>query len=120
MAGDWRAEMKRHMIDVLVRTGAPVRDDPSIYGWQVYEWDEQWASRRKGTETRKQRVERVGIDYVATTYVESCWDEFMGTFYEGDTRVYGVDLHLVLLDGTRLHWRYSGSLSDLITAVLED
>lgn len=115
MAGDWRAEMKHHMIDVLVRMGSPVREDASIYGWEEYEWGEHG-----GTETRRAHVARVGIDYAATTYVESCWDEFMGTFYEGDTRVYGVDLHLVLLDGTRLHWRYSGSLSNLITAVLED
>lgn len=109
--------MKRHTIDVLVRNGSPVREDPSIYGWQIYEWDEH---RDKGIETRKQRIARVGIDYAATTYVESSWDEFMGSLHEGDTRVYGIDLDLVLLDGTRLHWRYSGSLSELITEVLKD
>ncbi|HEU0252830.1 MAG TPA: hypothetical protein VFR12_07325 [Pyrinomonadaceae bacterium] len=59
-----------------------------------------------------------GIDYDKTTYVESNWNEFMGTFYEGDTSVYGVDMNLVLNDGTVLRWRYAGSVSDLIQAVL--
>lgn len=119
MAGDWRAEMKRHIIDVLVRLGSPVRDDPSIYGWQVYEWEETRDSKRKGTETRKQRIERVGIDYAATTYVETSPPGALSQLEE-DARVCGVDLHLVLLDGTTYQWRYSGHLSDLITAVLED
>lgn len=116
MAGDWKTEMKRAMIDALIKLGSPVRDDPSIYGWQIYEWDEH---RGRGIETRSQRVARIGVDYAATSYQESCWDEFQGTFYEGDTRVYGVDLDLALLDGTRLKWRYAGNLSELMTEILK-
>lgn len=91
----------------LIDQGGPVSDRPSEFGWIATDHA-----------AKRQQVANVGIDFDATTYRESCWNEFMGTFYEGDTRVYGVDVDLVLLDGTRLCWRYAGSVSELITAVL--
>lgn len=117
MGDDWKAGFKQAMVKALVDGGQPVRDRPDIYGWQNYE---PAAMGRRGRHPLRIMIEQVGIDFDVTTYRESVWDEFMGTFYEGDTRVYGTDMDLVLLDGTRLHWRYAGTLSALISAVLAE
>lgn len=110
---DWKIGFKRAMIKALVDGGSPVRDDPSFYGWEDY--DHHWPPVRH---PKRIMIDRVGIDFDATTYRESVWAEFQGTFYEGDTRVYGVDLDLVLCNGKRLRWRYTGTVSKLLTAVL--
>jgi len=117
MAGDWKAGMKRAMIDALIKLGSPVAKDASFYGWIDYDWRAAVGNR---PHPKRLLIAEHGIDYAATTYEESYWDEFMGTFYEGDTRVYGVDLDLALLDGTRLKWRYAGNLSELMTEILRD
>ena len=103
---DWRAEFRIALIDEVVRSGTPVSSQPSYYGWMDHSYSE-----------KRDQVKATGIDYAATTWEESYWDEFMGTFYEGDTRVYGIDLKLVLKDGTEFHWRYSGSGGNLIMAL---
>lgn len=103
----WKMEFRRAMINALVEQGVAVCERPDRFNWCDHDW-----------QAKRATVASVGIDYVATVYRESCWNEFMGTFYDGDTRVYGVDLDLVLLDGSRLHWRYGGTLAELIAAVL--
>lgn len=106
----WKIEFRKAMINALVEQGCAVCGDRAdAFSWR----DTSWQAKRA-------MVASVGIDYTATKYQESYWYEFMGTFYEGDSRVYGVDLDLVLLDGTRLHWRYDRTLAELITAVLGD
>ena len=104
----WKAEFKRHLIDVLVKNGSKIDDNASSFGWQEYDLHGKY----------KSMITNHGIDYDKTTYTESSWSEFMGTFYEGDTSVYGVDMNLVLGNGTVLKWRYAGTVSELIQAVL--
>ena len=103
---DWRAEFRVALIDEVVRYGSPVSDTASYYGWMDYDWQD-----------KKKEALAVGINYEACTWEESSWDEFQGTFYEGDTRQYGIDLHLVLTNGTTLHWRYAGNAGALIIAL---
>lgn len=105
---EWKAEFKRHLIDVLVKEGSKIDDNASSFGWQEYDLHGKF----------KSMILNYGIDYNKTTYVESNWYEFVDTFYEGDSTVYGVDMNLVLNNGTVLKWRYAGTVSDLIQAVL--
>lgn len=116
---DWREGFKRALIDVVATHGYPVRDNESFYGWEEYPvgWDRETG---QGIWPKKDHIALVGIDYSACTYHESEWHEFMGTFYEGDTRVYGVDAWIVCLDGQRFHWRWKGTASELIQSVLMD
>jgi hypothetical protein len=112
MSANWRVGFKKALIDVLTCHGYKLKDDGyyRTYGWEDYQ----------GTEDMKKAMLTIGINYEATTWQESTWEEFMGTFYEGDTRVKGVDLRVVLKDKTEFDWRWSGSVSDLIQQVIAE
>ncbi len=110
MSEDWKAGFHRALIEAIVKNGSPHEPTKSPY----------WGSSLPDNWTNVMRVVgTVGIDYAATSApVEASWSQFMGTFYEGDDRVYGMDVELVLQDGTRHWWRYQGTASDLIQAVI--
>lgn len=105
---EWKARFKRAMIEAVVQNGMAVGPMPSIYNW----YDPDYVARRHAIDT-------VGIDYEATRIPEdSSWADFKGTFYEGDHISYGVDVHLVLNDGTTSTWRYTGSMGELLQEIL--
>ncbi len=103
---DWKTGFHRAMIDALISQASPLDDNPSFYGWIADNWEQTM-----------RRVRNIGIDYDRSTYEDSDWDEFQGTFYEGDTRKHGVDITLVLNDGSTARYRWSGQVGDLITQV---
>ena len=108
----WREEFHHALIWEIVRSGTPVHPDAdrlSPFSWMADDWQDQ-----------KRAVLDGDVDYEKTMYEKSSWDEFVDTFYEGDTRKYGVDLHIVMTDGTKYHWRYTGTVSDLILALTKD
>lgn len=111
---DWRAGFKRALIDVLVQNGQLLKSDPyqRTYGWADYS--------AQGQRTQKRIRNGADIDYEASTWEESSWEEFMGTFYEGDTRVKGIDLRLVLKTKEEFNWRWSGSVGELIQQVVNE
>lgn len=107
---DWRKGFHRAMVDTIVREGSPLKLNPAdrFYGWQAWNYGEI-----------HDHIARVGIDYEATKIpVESEWEEFKGTFYEGDLTVYGVDITLVLADGAAYPWRTSMRMAEFIVAVV--
>jgi len=103
---DWREGFKHALIWEVVKQGAPVSETPSYYGWIHHDW-----------QVIKSRALNGDVDYEATTIEESSWQEFQGTFYEGDEREYGVDVHLVMKSGESYHFRYIGSIGGLIMAL---
>lgn len=105
---DWRVGFKQALVDAIVQGGYPIRDRDTVYGWEDFEG-------RKG---KLRQIQEEGIDYVATTYDDSDWHEFMGTFYTGDTTVHGIDAEIVTSDGSRFRWRYKATMGELIQAVL--
>lgn len=109
MAKDWREGFKRALIDALIKEGSPLDPKPDAWGWIAPDWEEVIG-----------RVREVGIDYERSTWTESQWSEFMGTFYEGDTRKVGIDATIALKDGSTVAYRYSGTAGDLIVAVVAD
>lgn len=110
MTGDrqtWQEGFKKALIDVMVTRGYPVSDKANWFGWADYD------------SAKREYLALVGIDYESTGQPkESYWDEFMGTFYEGDTTVWGADAWIVALDGEVFHWRWSGRVVDLIQQVI--
>lgn len=118
IAGDaWKVGFTRALIDAIVREGMPVKDDKAAYSSM------SWEDWENATDIRRE-VQRVGVDYTKTTWTESSWDEFMGTFYQGDTRCHGVDAQVFLKSsrkgGRSYTFRWKGTTSDLILAVVRD
>lgn len=107
---DWRKGFHKAMVDTIFQEGSPLKIDPAtrFYGWQAWNFGEI-----------RDHVTRVGIDYEATSEpLESEWLEFKGTFYEGDPTTYGVDLTLILNDGTAYPWRSTMRMAEFIVAVI--
>jgi hypothetical protein len=101
---DWKAGFHKAMIDALIRNGTPINPEKaSFYGYIADDW-----------QGIVDRVKRVGVDYACSTYEDAEWHEFKGTFYEGDTRTVGVDVHLVLEDGSTADYRWEGNVGELM------
>ena len=112
-AADWKIGFKYAMIDALVKNSTPVDPNASAYG-NAYGWiSSHYDEIRQAINTGE-------IDYTKTTWEEVSWHEFMGTFYEGDTRKVGLDVHVVLKDGATYKLRYTGTVAELINDVVSD
>jgi hypothetical protein len=112
MSDDWKKGFHKALVDAIVRDGSP--HDPNRNAYWGTSLPNNW-------EDILRWVRDEGIDYEATKPpVHAEWYEFQGTLYEGDTRVVGLDLLLVLNDGTECWYRYRYSMSDLILAVVQD
>jgi len=109
MSEDWKAGFRKAMIDALVKNSTPVGKDASFYGYIDPNWQEVHRAITDGE-----------IDYDATSWEDVEWDQFMGTFYEGDTRKVGIDVNVVLTNGDTYKLRYEGTAGDLINAVVSD
>lgn len=112
MDSEVRREYERHLMAVVLRQGALVSPDESIYGWIDYErpWDGRPAHLTVCPPTGK-HVE------------EMTWHEFAGTFYEGDTGVHGVQVTGVncacgQLRNRKVRW--SATVSEVAEAVFEE
>lgn len=113
MSDNWRKGFHQAVIDTVIRLGSPRKSGKNwelLYGWADYD----------AYIERKAQIESVGIDYDKTTIEEADWDEFKGTFYEGDTRVYGIDVHVVLHDGTEFDWRYGRTIGRFLMELLKN
>jgi hypothetical protein len=115
MQPSWTTRFHRALVDAVVTNGTIVRTDVDKPPFGFYGWIDM------NQQKRSKMVADVGIDYQATTMPhESTWNEFKGTFYEGDTEVVGVDLDVVLKDATVVRYRWAATMSDLIQAVLHE
>ena len=107
---DWvKEEYERILTAAILKNGSLVRNEGNTY----YGW----------------------TDYEATTHISSCgaaktgrivedayWYEFMGTFYEGDETVHGMEVHGVTCNCGRITdrvYRWSESPGEAIRIVLE-
>ena len=108
-AADWREEYKKALRRTVIRRGTLIDQHASFYGWR------DWDDRHFGSQ-RDCHVEAVGDP------VEQTWDEFMGTFYEGDTTKHGVEIEISCTCGQMRgrHMRLDATVSDVIKWTLEE
>ena len=72
------------MMAAAIKHGTMVSRNPSFYGWSARPWSGDDASDCK-------HMEHCQFVPGSTSAVEEDdWNEFMGTFYEGDTTKHGV------------------------------
>lgn len=103
---DWKVEFKRALIDEIISSGSPVRDNPTSWGYLAPDWREI-----------RDRVASIGVDYAKTTHEESRWWDGADTFNDGYEKI-GIDAVVTLLDGSVVKFRYDGSASDLIMSLV--
>ena len=103
----WKSEFKRAFIDVVVSEGLPLRDGNTAWGYLARDW-----------ESKRERVATIGINYDASTWEESRWWDGADTFNDGYEKI-GIDASIVLIDGEVIKFRYDGTASDLIIAIVK-
>jgi hypothetical protein len=95
------------LLAAVLKHGVLVEKNPDIYSWMDLDW------------------KHVRVCQVTTTDkpVEDHWNEFMGSFYEGDTSVHGIVLNKVSCACGKLKnrsLRLQGSVSEIAEAVFEE
>lgn len=111
MTEDWRDGFRKSFLDMILREGNDM-DVSADYWWG---WYQQPESRRVG-----EAIIAEGVNYDESSWDDSEWQEFMGTFYTGDNRVYGIDARVVSNQGRVYHWRWRGTIAEAIESVLAD
>lgn len=106
----WEEEFKRRVVTFLVRKGSLVSAHASGYGWMEEDTGE------------KEHVLECGIDLQASTWKDSTWSEFLGTFAEPGSRdCRGLDAVVTckctLVEG--ITWRYDGTHGDMLRVITE-
>lgn len=107
MTPEQKAAFNRAVIDTLTAKGTPVTTGSAAYGWMATDYAEL-------------RMHMAGCrpDYEASTWEDTNWIEWMGTFQEDEWRQ-GIDLVLTckcgLVQGRA--WRYTGGYAELIRAI---
>jgi hypothetical protein len=114
MNDDWKAGYKLAVLSAFVRQAGAVRDG-SYYSSGNINYD-LTDEIRKHLQTCPPAFGKMAMP------VDSDWEEFMGTFYEGDTTVHGLDTYLYCECGKYKgeQIRLRGTFSELLTAILKD
>ena len=107
----WQEEFRRSLLDYLVRKGTPVGADASVYGWIDGDYEEI-----------REHFASCGISCAQSTYEDSRWTEFGGTFAESDTERTGIDAVVTCNCGRYegKHFRYTGGYAAMITEITRD
>ena len=110
-----RAEYERILTAAILKHGSLVRKDASQYGWlDGLEYGEGWKNPRHSVQC--------GIAKTGRIVEDAYWYEFMGTFYEGDNTVHGMEVHGVTCNCGKITdrvFRWSESPGEAIRIVLE-
>lgn len=106
---EWKAEFRRTFIDAIVTLGSKLNDGDNYYGG--------W--RADDTSDVRSYIQRHGIDYAATGWVDSEWSLFVDTEADWDNTRYGIDADIVCCNGEQFKWRYGGSVGDILKEVLK-
>lgn len=110
-----REEYNRILTAAIIKNGSLVRTDASQYGWSDYgDYGNDFTKPRHST--------TCGIAKTGRVVEDADWYEFMGTFYEGDNTVHGMEVHGVSCNCGRITdrvFRWSESPGEAIRIVLE-
>jgi hypothetical protein len=110
-----RAEYEKAMARVVIKRGSLVSEHPNIYGWEEYSWCLSDGGKH---------LAKCGIKTDDTLRAdEDRWDEFQGTFYEGDTSVHGARVDGISCQCGKVtgrSYRWKASMQEVAEAVFEE
>lgn len=118
MSPEAQAEYDEALTAAVLKHGTLVREDPSFYGWEDFDYHLGHGLRSRHT------AHHLKCEIVSTGKpVESTWHEFQGTFYEGDTSVHGIDLPEVTCACGKVQdrtFRWQARMQEVAEAVFEE
>lgn len=105
----WKVGYRRAVTGYIARNGSPLDPNPSYYGG--------WYHKNSGG--AQAHIASCGLAD-GLTFVEDSWDEFHGTFYEGDTMHHGMRMDVTCQCGQvrEMPWRLEATMSDITLGVL--
>ncbi len=105
----WVERFREVVAQTIIQHGRVVSADASFYGWTDFEATEHLRSYGGSCPV-------VGHG----TPSEDSWDEFQGTFYEGDTTQHGMQMTVTCECGqiTDQILRYEGNVSEMISSII--
>jgi hypothetical protein len=110
------AEYKKILTAAIIKNGSLVKQDGgSQFGWA--DSNTEWGVGLRGT----RHTSSCGIAKTGRVEEYASWYEFMGTFYEGDNTVHGMEVHGVTCNCgliTDRVFRWSTSVSEAIREVM--
>lgn len=116
----WQDEMKTALIGRIITNGGLVRETATRQdygGWREYGWDDATGDDAPALTTH---MRACTVDLALSTWTDSDWEEFNGTFAEPPW-VHRKGTDAIVYCGCGLvqgrHWRYAGPLAELIRAI---
>lgn len=114
MSDDWKVGYKLAVLSAFVAKAGATRDGSYYASGNInYDLTEEIREHMKVCPCDLSKMEMP---------VDSRWQEFMGTFYEGDETVRGLDAYLTCqcgkYEGEQI--RLQGTFSELLTAILRE
>lgn len=117
----WRDEFRTALFAYMLKHGILVKEHAGS-GYGGYGgWTDYFILHDRPDDATS-HITRCGIDTAASTYTDSEWYEFAGTFADDPwPRSTGIDAGLVCKCGKVARtWRYTDSYAALITSITED
>lgn len=116
-----KEEYERLLASVIIANGVLVRESAVdfMYGWMS---SDDYEGKNKLMWTGRRHSDVCGIKRTGKVNEDCQWDEFKGTFYEGDTTVYGVEVEGVTCNCGKLinrSYRWAAPLGEAIKIVME-
>ena len=112
MSPEMRAEYDKAMMAAAMKHGIPVSRDASTYGWADYDAASHIREGCHAVTTAKSTAEG------------DTWDEFVDTFYEGDTSQHGITVDKVTCAcgeiGKDRQIRWKADMQEVAEAVFEE
>lgn len=114
-----QAEYTAIITRAIIKHGSLVRSDSSLFGWVS---DEDYGKGERYTWPVGPRHSiTCGIAKTGRVDEHAYWYEFMGTFYEGDNTVHGMEVHGVTCNCGRITdrtFRWKESVGEAIRLVM--
>lgn len=113
-----RAEYEKILTAAIIKNGSLVRPGNTYYGWGDYAGDydsrDPWGGGPRHSAT-------CGIASTGRVDEDATWQEFMGTFYEGDESKHGMEVHGVTCNCGKLQdrtFRWDAPVGEAIRVVM--
>lgn len=109
MSNDWVERFREALARTIIQHGRVIAKDANFYGWADFPATEHLRDYGDNCPIVKHEVP-----------TEDTWDEFEGTFHEGDTTRHGMQMKITCECGQikGRYLRYEGNVGEMISDII--